>query len=94
MAPLTKFGIYLIEKGYFPRDFIERVTARLHEFGDISPSAMARLLVSEYKIAQDTVYEALSKLYAFTTIEIDPELIDPKQIEHTKDILNKFPDDF
>jgi type IV pilus assembly protein PilB len=55
---------------------------------------MARLLITEYKIAQDTVYEALAKLYAFNTIELDPEMLDSVQIEHTKDILSKFPDDF
>lgn len=94
MAALTKFGAFLVNKGYFPKDFIERVNLRLHEFGDISPSAMARLLVSEYKVSHDLVYEALSKLYAFTILEVDPESLEEKQINQTKDILKKFPDDF
>lgn len=94
MAALTKFGAFLINKGYFPKDFIEKVNTRLHEFGDISPSAMARLLVSEYKVSHDLVYEALSKLYAFTILEVDPESLEPAQISQTKDILQKFPDDY
>ncbi len=94
MPALTKFGLFLTEKGYLPKDFVERVNVRLHEFGDISPSAMARLLVNEYKVAHDTVYEALSKLYAFAILEIDPEGLDAAEIGQTKDILSKFPDDF
>jgi len=94
MATLTKFGAFLVNKGYFPRDFIEKVNLRLHEFGDISPSALARLLVTEYKVAHDLVYEALSKLYAFTILEVDPESLEPKQITQTKEILQKFPEDF
>lgn len=94
MPALTKFGVFLVEKGYLPKDFVERVNVRLHEYGDVSPSAMARLLVNEYKVAHDTVYEALSKLYAFAIIDVDPEALDAAQIAQTKDILSKFPDDF
>jgi type IV pilus assembly protein PilB len=94
MPALTKFGTFLAEKGYLPKDFIERVNLRLHEFGDISPSALARLLVNEYKVSHDTVYEAMSKLYAFAILDIDVEALENKQINQTKDILQKFPDDF
>lgn len=94
MAEMTKFGTYLVEKGYFAADFMKKVTARLNEFGDSSPSALARLLVTEFKVSQDTVYEALSKLYAFSSFDIDVESLDQKQIEHTKELLQNFPDDF
>lgn len=94
MASLTKFGAFLVNKGYFPKDFIEKVNLRLHEFGDISPSAMARLLVTEYKVSHDLVYEALSKLYAFTIMDVDVEGLEQKQISQAKDILQKFPEDF
>lgn len=94
MAAMTKFGIYLVEKGYFSAEFMEKVTTRLMEFGDSSPSALARLLVTEFKVSQDTVYEALSKLYAFSSMDIDPDTLDANQINHTKELLAKFPDDF
>ncbi len=94
MAALTKFGVYLVEKGYFPQDFIERVNVRLREFGDTSPSAMARMLVEEYKVSHDTVYEALSKLYAFANYEVDPESLEKVHIDHTMEILKNFPDEF
>ena len=94
MAAMTKFGNYLVENGYFNLEFMEKVTVRLMEFGDSSPSALARLLVSEFKVAADTVYGAMSKLYAFSTFDIDPELIDNNQLNQTKDILQKFPEDF
>jgi type IV pilus assembly protein PilB len=94
MPALTKFGAFLAEKGYLPKEFVERANIRLHEFGDSSPSALARLLVQEYKVSHDTVYEALSKLYAFAIIDLDPETLDQKQINQTKEILQQFPEDF
>jgi type IV pilus assembly protein PilB len=94
MAEMTKFGSYLVEKGYINADIMAKVTERLFGFGDSSPSALARLLVTEFKVSSDMVYEALSKLYAFPSLDIDPESLDQKQIENTKEILSKFPDDF
>jgi type IV pilus assembly protein PilB len=94
VTTLTKFGNFLAEKGYFSYDFIEKATIRLNEFGDSSPSALARLLVTEYKAQHDLVYEALSKLYAFTSMDFDPETLEPQQITAIKEILSKFPDDF
>jgi type IV pilus assembly protein PilB len=94
MATMTKFGNYLVEKGYFSGEFMEKVTVRLLEFGDTSPSALARLLISEFKVSHDTVYEAMSRLYAFSTLDIDPDALDQNQINQSKEILQKFPDDF
>ncbi len=94
MPALTKFGLFLVDKGYFAKDFIDKVNLRLHEFGDTSPSAMARLLVTEYKVSHDTVYEALSKLYAFAILDIETETMEMAQINQLKDLLQKFPDDF
>lgn len=94
MANLTKFGNYLIENGYFTYDHIEKVTQRLHEFGDTSPSACVKLMISEFRAQHDLVYEALAKFYAFAALDIDVEALDPNQIAQTKDILSKFPEDF
>jgi type IV pilus assembly protein PilB len=94
MPALTKFGLFLVDKGYFAKDFIDKVNLRLHEFGDTSPSAMARLLVTEYKVSHDTVYEALSKLYAFAILDIETETMEMAQVNQLKDLLQKFPDDF
>jgi len=94
LTQLTKFGNFLIDKGYFTFDFIEKATVKLHEYGDTSPSALARLLVDEFKAPHDPVYEALSKLYAFASYEIDPETMSAEQIAQTKDIVGKFPDEF
>lgn len=94
MPALTKFGHFLVNKEYFPQDFIERVNVRLHEFGDVSPSAMARLMVTEFKVSHDTVYEALSKLYAFPICDTDADSLEKESIVHTLDLLQKFPDEF
>jgi type IV pilus assembly protein PilB len=94
MPALTKFGLFLVDKGYFAKDFIDKVNLRLHEFGDTSPSAMARLLVTEYKMSHDTVYEALSKLYAFAILEIETETMEMAQVNQIKELLQKFPDEF
>jgi type IV pilus assembly protein PilB len=55
---------------------------------------MARLLVTEYKMSHDTVYEALSKLYAFAILEIETETMEMAQVNQIKELLQKFPDEF
>ncbi|MBM4403050.1 MAG: Flp pilus assembly complex ATPase component TadA [Candidatus Cloacimonetes bacterium] len=94
MSGLTKFGKYLINNHFLDSALVERANLKLFEFGDTSPGALARLLIKEFNIAHDTVYEPLAQLYAFPSLEIDPESIDSKQTAQCRDLLNKFNEDF
>ena len=93
MSNLTKFGRYLVDKGYLERDLVESATKKMLEFGDSSAGALARLLESDFAVPHDKVYEALASNFAFHKLEVDVDLLDHKQIEACKDILNKFPDE-
>jgi len=94
MRGLTKYGKYLVNNDYLDPALVERATVKMHEYGDTSPGALARLLISEFNIPQDTVYEPLAKLYAFPSFEIDPETLDSKQVAQCRELLSKFPEDF
>ncbi|MDP8267177.1 MAG: GspE/PulE family protein [Candidatus Tenebribacter davisii] len=54
---------------------------------------MGEILVDDFKINHHAIYGLLAELYAFRTIEIDINKIDKTNIKHTKEILQKFPDD-
>ncbi len=94
MSNLTKFGRYLVDKGYMDQTLVEQATLKLYEYGDTSPGALARLLVNEYNFQHDAAYEPLAKLYAFPSYEIDPEALDSKQVAQCRELLGKFPEDF
>jgi len=94
MAILTKFGNFLLEKGYLEEGTIHKATEKLFEFGDTSPGALAKILVADLKQSHDVIYEALSKLYAFHSFELVVELLEEEQIKSVKELLDKFPDDF
>ena len=72
---------------------MESATKKMLEFGDSSAGALARLLESDFAVPHDKVYEALASNFAFHKLEVDVDLLDHKQIEACKDILNKFPDE-
>ncbi len=94
MSNLTKFGRYLVDKGYMDQTLVEQATLKLYEYGDTSPGALARLMVNEYNVQHDAVYEPLAKLYAFPSYEIDPETLDSKQVMQCRELLGKIPEDF
>lgn len=94
MSTLTKFGKYLVDKGYFEREIVETAQRRMVEFGENSAGALARILESDFGASHDRVYEALAKHYAFPQLDLNVDLLDQKQIEACKDILNKFSEEF
>jgi type IV pilus assembly protein PilB len=93
MSNLTKFGKYLVDKGYLERDTAETANRKMLEFGENSAGALARLLESDYAIPHDKIYEALAKHYAFPQQDIEVETLEPKQLDACKEILNKMPEE-
>ncbi|HRY83959.1 MAG TPA: type II/IV secretion system protein, partial [Candidatus Cloacimonadota bacterium] len=94
MASLTKFGNYLVNNDYFDLASVTAASAKLDEYGDNSPSALARILVSDYKANADIVYEALARHYAFPKLDLNLEDIDSSQSAEIKELLNTIPEDF
>ena len=92
METLTKFGAYLVRNSYFELQMIQEATRKITEFGDVSPSALAQILVEEYHATHDLVYEALARHYAFPKHEISMEELTDAQIKQTKEILDTLPE--
>lgn len=93
MATLSKFANYLIDKGYLEKDLVEKASIKMEEYGENSSGALARILESDFKAPHDSVFEALAKLYAFPTMEINLEEVDDKVAEAKSELLKKIPDE-
>ncbi len=93
MSNLTKFAKYLVDKGYLESEMVETANRKMLEFGESSAGALARLLESDYAVPHDRVYEALAKHFAFPQQDVDVDILDHKQLEACKEILNKISDD-
>ncbi|PKN74543.1 MAG: pilus assembly protein PilB [Candidatus Cloacimonetes bacterium HGW-Cloacimonetes-2] len=94
MANLSKFGNYLVLQGYFDLDTVSQATKKMAEYGENSPSSLAKILEDEFKANHDLVYEALAKHYAFPKLEVALEDIDHAQSDSIKELLNKINEDF
>ncbi len=94
MAILSKFGNYLVGKGIFDVELVSKATQKASEYGDSSPSALASILVNEFGVNHDEVFEALSRLYAFPRKEIEVDALSDEDIQASKDLLKKIPEDF
>jgi type IV pilus assembly protein PilB len=94
VAILSKFGNYLVGKGIFDVELVSKATAKASEYGDSSPSALADVLVKEFGVNHDEVFEALSRLYAFPRKEIEVDALTDEDIQASKDLLKKIPEDF
>lgn len=94
MANLSKFGNYLVLQGYFDLDTVSQATKKMAEYGENSPSSLAKILEDEFKANHDLVYEALAKHYAFPKLDVALEDIDHAQSDSIKELLYKINEDF
>lgn len=94
MLKKTRFAELLIKKGVIDEDTFEKAVYIAAEEGPENQRKLEEILTSDLKIDHDAVYRTLAELYAFRTIEINPEKVEQSQIKHTREILNKFKDDF
>lgn len=93
MAALSKFGRYLVDKGFFELETVEAANKKMLEFGDNSAGALARLLESDFAAPHDKVYEALARHYAFPQVELVAEELEHQQLEMCREILGKISDE-
>ncbi|MDD4309855.1 MAG: GspE/PulE family protein [Candidatus Cloacimonetes bacterium] len=93
MATLSKFGKYLVDKGFFELEMVVSANKKMLEFGENSAGALAKLLESDFAASHDKIYEALAKHYAFPHFEVVIEELEQKQLEACREILHKFPDE-
>lgn len=74
------FSNYLVKNQQFEASIVGYATARMEEYGENSPGALARILIDEYGLDHDTVYCALARHYAFGVLNLDVEALQPRQI--------------
>ncbi|GAB1367217.1 GspE/PulE family protein [Candidatus Cloacimonadaceae bacterium] len=93
MVQLSKFGSFLVEKGYFDRDLVEKAYQKMLEYGENSAGALARILESDFKVQHDTVYGALAKMYAFPSMDLEAEEVKGAKADACRDVLSKIPEE-
>jgi len=89
----NKFAAYLVEKASLTPEIVEKAYKRCEEFGDTTPSALTRMLVSDFLLPHDRVYENLAQFYSFKEFSIELESMGAKELSYNREILAKFPDD-
>ena len=94
MLGKSRLGQVLIERGIVDKETLNKAFMIQSDEDPENPRRLEEILVSELKVDHDAIFGLLADLYAFRTINIDPEQIDTKQIKNTKEILSKFPEDF
>lgn len=76
MTSLQRFCKHIKSIASFDVETLNQAMARLESFGENSPAALARILVSEFHYDQDEVHRAVAKYHAFGEININPEALD------------------
>lgn len=94
MKKQDKFASYLVKTQQFEASIVGCATARMEEYGENSPGALARILIDEYGLDHDTIYCALARHYAFGVLNLDVEALDQRQIFRISQIHEKINEDF
>lgn len=93
MAKHIHFAKYLVDKGGFPHEIVEKALHRMEEFGTLTPGTLAGLMEADFLIPHDRVYGSLANYYSFEELEVDPSVLNEKAIKINRDILAKFPEE-
>ncbi|MDP8314465.1 MAG: GspE/PulE family protein [Candidatus Celaenobacter antarcticus] len=89
----SRLGKSLVDNGVIDKDMLNRALIIQADEDPTNPRRLEDILVTDLKVRHDAVYGLLADLYAFRKVDINIDKIDQTQINHTKDILAKFPDD-
>ena len=93
MAKHIHFAKYLVDKGGFPHEIVEKALHRMEEYGTLTPGTLAGLMEADFLIPHDRVYSSLANYYSFEELEVDPSVLNEKAIKINRDILAKFPEE-
>jgi len=93
MLGKSRLGKSLVDNGIIDKDILNKALIIQADEDPYNPRRLEDILVTDLKVKHDDVYGLLADLYAFRKVDINIDKIDQTQIDHTKDILAKFPDD-
>jgi type IV pilus assembly protein PilB len=66
----------------------------MEEMEEKTPSSMAKILVNDFNLDHDIVFEKLAEMYAFRKVEIDVSTLAEGQLDDIQSLLNEFSTDF
>lgn len=93
MVRKSRFGQLLLKKGLIDEETLEKALIIQAE-EEPNPRALGEILAHDFKIDHHSIFGLLAELYAFRTVDINPEEISESQIKHTREILKKFDENF
>jgi type IV pilus assembly protein PilB len=91
---LSNFSNLLLRNNVIWRPLLAKVMKRMEEIDEKTPSMMAKILVHDFNIEHNMVYEKLAEMYAFRKIEIDSASVAKEEINDIEAVLNKFSTEF
>ena len=94
MLRKSRFGQLLVERGIIDKATLDKALLYQADEDPSNPRMLGDILVSDFKIDHDKIFSLVADLYAFRTIEIEPEKFDEKRIAYIKDVFSKFDEDF
>ena len=93
MLGKSRLGKSLVDNGIIDKDILNKALIIQADEDPYNPRRLEDILVTDLRVKHDDVYGLLADLYAFRKVDINIDKIDQAQIDHTKDILAKFPDE-
>lgn len=93
MVVRSQLGKALIERGIIDRNTLEKALIIQAEEEE-NQRRLEEILTTDLGIDYDSIFSVVADLYAFPKREPDPDSLDDKQIKHTRQILDKIPEDF
>ena len=80
MNSLVRFCKYIKGTSNFDADTLKQAIAKMESYGENSPAALAKVLISEFAYERDEINRAVAKYYAFGEVNVNPDALDKNQI--------------
>jgi type IV pilus assembly protein PilB len=91
---LSNFAQLLLKNNIIWRPLLVKLMKRMEEMEEKTPSSMAKILVNDFNLDHDIVFEKLAEMYAFRKVEIDVSTLAEGQLDDIQSLLNEFSTDF
>lgn len=89
MSAISRFVKYLKGTGTFDEVVLRGACERMESYTESSPGDLARIMVKEFGLDHDSVYQALARHYAFGEFNIDISKLGQAQYCQIKQVIAK-----
>lgn len=80
MYNMIRFCKYLKQNTDLDADIVNQTLNKISKYGESTPVAFARVLMSDYGYSHDTVHRAIARYYAFGETDVDVDNLDKNQL--------------